>query len=83
MREQFGERARLILVDGGGHAIFGLMDNVCATETIASYLVEGAFPQADGTCPANPPEASALTERSAQRQQAIKAIQRQITPIHR
>jgi len=41
MRAVLDQRARLIPVDGGGHGIFGLVDNVCATQTLADYLASG------------------------------------------
>jgi pimeloyl-ACP methyl ester carboxylesterase len=83
MREGFGQRARLILVEGGGHAIFGLMDNVCATQTVADYLAEGVFPDADATCPANPASATRQDERSSVREQAIRAVLRELMPMRR
>jgi hypothetical protein len=72
-------------VDGGGHAIFGLMDNICATNTVASYLADGIYPPADMTCPANPPSGAPVTNAapSPERGQAIRAIRRQMLPIHR
>lgn len=92
MHEQFGERSRLILVDGGGHAIFGLMNNTCATDTVAAYLADGVFPAEDSTCPANAnaPEADTTMTMSAAsargentRDQAIKTLLRQMSPMRR
>ncbi|HEU4603345.1 MAG TPA: alpha/beta hydrolase, partial [Steroidobacteraceae bacterium] len=89
MRESLGDRSRLLLVDGGGHAIFGLMDNICATQTVAAYLAEGDFPSADTTCPANASTAQgamafgARTRTDGTREQAIEAALRQMTPLHR
>ncbi|HEU4653566.1 MAG TPA: alpha/beta hydrolase [Steroidobacteraceae bacterium] len=89
MRESLGERSRLVLVDGGGHAIFGLMDNICATQTVAAYLADGHFPSADTTCPANASTAQdakmfdTRARTDSTREQAIEAALRQMTPLHR
>lgn len=91
MRDSLGERARLVLVDGGGHAIFGLMDNTCATETVAAYLADGDYPTADATCPANAStqqkqENTALAARASAanaHDQAVEAVLRQLTPLRR
>lgn len=89
MHELLGQRSRLVLVDGGGHAIFGLMDNACATETVAAYLANGDFPSADATCPANANTEGGATTFAARastdstRDQAIKAVLRQLTPMRR
>jgi pimeloyl-ACP methyl ester carboxylesterase len=82
MREVLGERARLVLVDAGGHAIFGLMDNMCATQTVADYLTNGNFPSADTTCPANPVGTTAEGEQAAAREQARQAAPRRMKPLH-
>jgi pimeloyl-ACP methyl ester carboxylesterase len=90
VRDLLGQRSRLILVDGGGHAIFGLMDNSCATETVTTYLADGVFPSKDATCPANPDAQAAVTSANAasaradnSRDRARKTALRQLRPVHR
>jgi pimeloyl-ACP methyl ester carboxylesterase len=54
MRRALGDRARLISVDVGGHAIaYGINANVngCADEAVTSFLVTGQLPRNDVFCP--------------------------------
>ncbi|MFD6858189.1 alpha/beta hydrolase [Rhodococcus sp. NPDC060090] len=48
--EKFGERSRLLTVDGSGHGVYALGNNPCAQDTITDYLVEGVMPEQDTTC---------------------------------
>lgn len=80
MREILGQRARLVLVDAGGHAILGLINNECAANTASEFLVGGVVPD-DTTCLANPPGATATTAPSAARLEAIRAVLREMLPI--
>lgn len=50
--EKFGERSRLVTVDGSGHGAYVLGENRCATDVVTGYLVEGTMPENDLTCQA-------------------------------
>ncbi|WP_244176143.1 alpha/beta hydrolase [Gordonia lacunae] len=52
INEKFGERSRLLSVDGSGHGVYALGKNVCAQDVITDYLVDGTMPEEDVTCPA-------------------------------
>jgi hypothetical protein len=80
MHEVLGDRSRLVLVDGGGHGIIAIGDNICAAQTFSDYMANGTLPQDGTTCPANPPSSSAQGV-SAERQQMIRAARRQMTPF--
>ena len=49
--ERFGDRSRLLTVDGSGHGVFALGTNPCAQEVVAEYLVDGALPEKGAQCP--------------------------------
>ncbi|HEY3481697.1 MAG TPA: alpha/beta hydrolase [Streptomyces sp.] len=49
-RAAFGNRARLVTVDAGGHGVF-TRDNTCGNDVVLRYLRDGVFPAADGSCP--------------------------------
>jgi len=53
LREAFGDRARLVSVEASGHGAYVLGGNTCAAEVVTRYLVEGAMPEDDTTCPAS------------------------------
>ncbi len=48
--EKFGERSRLVSVDGSGHGVYVTGDNACALNTTTSFLVAGKLPERDTTC---------------------------------
>ncbi|MEV0699570.1 alpha/beta hydrolase [Saccharopolyspora sp. NPDC050389] len=50
--EKFGERSRLLSVDGSGHGAYVLGTNPCALNVTTSYLVDGTMPERDMTCEA-------------------------------
>lgn len=52
LRAKFGDRARLVSVDDSGHGAYLLGENPCANDVTTAYLVDGAFPAADVSCPA-------------------------------
>jgi pimeloyl-ACP methyl ester carboxylesterase len=78
MHEVLGQRARLVLVDAGGHGVFGLIDNICATDAVSDFLAEGVLPPSDTSCPAG---AAALSVESELRSQASRAAWREMSPI--
>ncbi|WP_222650624.1 alpha/beta hydrolase [Rhodococcus sp. BP-332] len=49
--ERFGDRSRLLTVDGSGHGVFALGTNPCAQEVVTEYLVGGTMPEKDAQCP--------------------------------
>lgn len=49
-REKFGDRARLVTVDGSGHGAYVLHDNACGLETTTKFLVDGTLPKRDVSC---------------------------------
>lgn len=51
-REAFGDRARLVSVDEGGHGVYVYDDNPCALNVTTSFLVNGEMPEDDVTCSA-------------------------------
>jgi pimeloyl-ACP methyl ester carboxylesterase len=48
--EKFGDRSRLVSVDGSGHGVYVIGDNACALNTTTSFLVDGKLPQPDMSC---------------------------------
>lgn len=52
LHEKFGDRSRLVTVDGSGHGVYALGDNACALNIGTTYLVEGKMPRRDVVCPA-------------------------------
>ncbi|MFH5229596.1 alpha/beta hydrolase [Antrihabitans spumae] len=50
MKEKFGDRSRLLTVDGSGHGVYALGKNKCAQDVITAYLVDGVVPETDATC---------------------------------
>lgn len=51
--ERFGQRSRLVSVDGSGHGTYVYGDNPCAWDVATGYLVDGEFPEQDVACEAS------------------------------
>lgn len=51
-RAAFGNRARMVTVDAGGHGVF-TRENACGNDVVLRYLRDGLFPAADGFCAAD------------------------------
>ncbi|WP_426365190.1 alpha/beta hydrolase [Streptomyces sp. E-08] len=51
MREAFGDRARLVSVDKGGHAVYLGNGNACGDRAVTRFLTEGVRPAQDVLCP--------------------------------
>lgn len=52
LRRALGERARLVGVDHGGHGAYLAAGNACADQIGTDFLLTGARPARDVTCPA-------------------------------
>lgn len=50
LHEKFGDRSRLVTVDGSGHGVYTLGKNPCALNVGTTYLVEGEMPRRDVSC---------------------------------
>ncbi|WP_275002681.1 alpha/beta hydrolase [Promicromonospora iranensis] len=50
LHEKFGDRSRLVTVDGSGHGVYVLGGNACALNVGTTYLVEGEMPRRDVSC---------------------------------
>jgi pimeloyl-ACP methyl ester carboxylesterase len=49
-RRAFGDRARMVTVDEGGHGVFLVGANACGNAAVVAYLRDGVRPAADTTC---------------------------------
>jgi pimeloyl-ACP methyl ester carboxylesterase len=54
LRSKFGDRARLVSVDQGGHGVYLFDDNPCGLNTTTKFLVDGKRPAGDKFCAAAP-----------------------------
>ena len=54
LRQAFGDRARMVTVDAGGHGVYPYVGNQCADTAATSYLTTGRFPDHDLACAAEP-----------------------------
>ncbi|MEV6282711.1 alpha/beta hydrolase [Kribbella sp. NPDC051770] len=52
LRAAFGQRARLVTVDQGGHGAYVFAANKCGNATVTDFLVNGRRPATDKFCPA-------------------------------
>ncbi|MFD2796750.1 alpha/beta hydrolase [Promicromonospora vindobonensis] len=50
LHEKFGDRSRLVTVDGSGHGVYALGTNACALNVGTTFLVEGEMPKRDVSC---------------------------------
>ncbi|MCP2283210.1 alpha/beta hydrolase fold [Promicromonospora umidemergens] len=50
LHEKFGDRSRLVTVDGSGHGVYVLGGNACALNVATTYLVDGEMPRRDVSC---------------------------------
>jgi pimeloyl-ACP methyl ester carboxylesterase len=53
LREAFGDRARMVTVDSGGHDVYLANGNACGDAVVTDYLVTGRRPADDVFCPAS------------------------------
>ncbi|WP_143262034.1 alpha/beta hydrolase, partial [Allokutzneria sp. NRRL B-24872] len=54
LRRAFGDRARLVTVDQGGHGVYVFARNKCGNDAVNAFLLNGRFPARDTTCAAEP-----------------------------
>ena len=52
MRHAFGDRARMVIVESGGHDAYLANGNPCGDNAITMFLAHGIRPHRDTTCPA-------------------------------
>jgi pimeloyl-ACP methyl ester carboxylesterase len=52
LRHAFGDRARTVVVDSGGHNAYLANGNACGDDAVTTFLTAGARPHRDTTCPA-------------------------------
>ncbi|MET8544628.1 alpha/beta hydrolase [Kitasatospora sp. NPDC004799] len=52
LRAAFGDRARMVTVDSGGHDVYRANGNACGDAVVTDYLVTGRRPARDVRCPA-------------------------------
>jgi hypothetical protein len=52
MRQAFGDRARMVSVDSGGHEVYLAHGNACGDRLVTEFLVTGHRPDRDAFCPA-------------------------------
>lgn len=53
LRQRFGNRARLVSADQGGHGAYLYLSNTCLNNATTDFFVDGTFPATDVVCPAN------------------------------
>ncbi|WP_316527701.1 alpha/beta hydrolase [Kitasatospora brasiliensis] len=53
LRSAFGDRARMVTVDSGGHDVYRAHGNACGDRVVTDYLVTGRRPARDVFCPAD------------------------------
>ncbi|WND34127.1 alpha/beta hydrolase [Streptomyces sp. BB1-1-1] len=54
LRRAFGERARMITADQGGHLAYLFLKNRCLNDRTTNFLVTGELPRTDVACAAEP-----------------------------
>ncbi|MFI6444514.1 alpha/beta hydrolase [Kitasatospora sp. NPDC050543] len=54
LRQAFGQRATMVAVDSGGHDAYRANGNACGDRLVTDFLVTGARPRHDVSCPAEP-----------------------------
>lgn len=53
-RRAFGDRARMVTADQGGHGVYVVGKNTCANTAVTAYLATGRRPAHDSACAADP-----------------------------
>ncbi|MFC7621467.1 alpha/beta hydrolase [Microlunatus sp. GCM10028923] len=74
-RKGFGDRSRLVSVDGYRHGVYLFDDNPCALNVGTAYLVDGEFPRRDLHCRAERDSGLALNaDRLRLREQTLEKL---------
>ena len=68
LRAAFGDRARLVSVDQGGHTVYTTTPNGCANEIATAFLAAGTLPDGDVSCPAG----AATAEEQARAEDPVR-----------
>jgi hypothetical protein len=55
MRAAFGDRARLVTVEHGGHGAYLSSGDACGDAAVTGFMLTGARPAEDTVCPAPTP----------------------------
>ncbi|HUR08994.1 MAG TPA: alpha/beta hydrolase [Nonomuraea sp.] len=50
MRQAFGQRARMVSVDSGGHGVYLANGNTCGDQSVTDFLTTGRLPLRDKNC---------------------------------
>jgi hypothetical protein len=74
MKTALGQRARMVRVDQGGHAVYLLSANTCAQTQVTDYLVTGVLPAADVFCPVNTASITAQSQNPAAKHELFNRI---------
>jgi pimeloyl-ACP methyl ester carboxylesterase len=82
MRSALGQRAVMVSVDEGGHAIFGFETNSCVNNAAVAYLGNGVLPAQDTFCAAQASSA-ARAPITPERLQTMKQAARHISGLPR
>jgi pimeloyl-ACP methyl ester carboxylesterase len=82
MRSALGQRAVMVSVDEGGHAIFGFETNSCVNEAAVAYLGNGVLPAQDTSCAAETSKA-AQVPITPERLRVLKQAARRISGLPR
>ena len=82
MRSALGQRAVMVSVDEGGHAIFGFETNSCVNNAAIAYLGNGVLPAKDAFCAAESSNA-ARVQITPERLRTLKRAARQISGLPR
>jgi hypothetical protein len=71
LREAFGDRARLVTVDGDGHGVYVYGDNPCALNVTTQFLLDGELPAADVYCEASTASGLELDDADEERREDV------------
>lgn len=82
MRRAFGERAKLVSVDAGGHGTYMYTNNMCGFNAVSNFLAYGTMPKADVYCPVESEtqakQKSLKTTGSAARDAALRELRKRL-----
>jgi len=82
MRNALGQRAVMVSVDEGGHAIFGFETNSCVNNAAIAYLGNGVLPAQDTSCAAQTSNA-ARVQLAPERLRVLRQAARQVSGLPR